>query len=168
MSQSSPVSASAQIEKHLWDAIDLMAVTLEKPDPRVWAMLDIYRPRDHAQRQQDETELELLAKRIAGAELNYRDSYQSNGDSHIETGRRWDKMRKAGDAIREYFFEREETAVSDTSTDRPYSGFEVLCPHCESWFEPEDFEEIKPEDAPTVSVSSPVGWGGHLPGKIEP
>jgi len=25
------------------------------------------------------------------------------------------------------------------------SGFEVRCPHCESWFEPEDFEELKPE-----------------------
>jgi hypothetical protein len=67
---------------------------------------------------QEETELELLAKRLAGAELNYRDSYQSNGDSHIETGRKWDKMRKAGDAIRQYFFEREESS-SDTSIAAP-------------------------------------------------
>lgn len=74
--------------------------------------------RGHAQTPaDDETELALLAKRISGAELNYRASYQVNGTSHIETGRRWDKMRKAGDAIRQYFFEREE-AVSDTSTSR--------------------------------------------------
>lgn len=41
-----------------------------------------------------------LACTLAGAELNYRNSYEQRGAYHIETGRRWDKMRCAGDAIR--------------------------------------------------------------------
>lgn len=43
-----------------------------------------------------------LACALAGAELNYRNSYEQRGPDHIETGRRWDKMRHAGDAIREH------------------------------------------------------------------
>jgi hypothetical protein len=36
----------AEIERHLWAAIDLMAATLEKPDPRVWEHLLVYVPKD--------------------------------------------------------------------------------------------------------------------------
>lgn len=60
----------------------------------------------------DEPKIDLLSKRIAGAELNYRSAYERHGDGHIETGRAWDKMRKAGDAIRQHFFETEECADS--------------------------------------------------------
>lgn len=56
----------------------------------------------------DEPKLDLLAKRLAGAELNYRSAYERHGDRHIETGRCWNKMRRAGDAIRQYFYELEE------------------------------------------------------------
>ncbi|WP_316176204.1 hypothetical protein [Bradyrhizobium sp. SZCCHNRI1073] len=35
------------IEDHLWQAIDLMAATLVKPDPRIWDVLLVYRPKDH-------------------------------------------------------------------------------------------------------------------------
>jgi len=79
--------------------------------------------------------------------------------------RRMAEMREALERIRNFPHDKTACeqamsqiageALSDTSTDRPYSGFEVRCPHCESWFEPEDFEEIKPEDASTVSDSSP-------------
>lgn len=55
----------------------------------------------------DEPEIDLLAKTLAGAELNYRCAYERLGGSHIEAGRAWDKMRKAGDAIRDYFAARE-------------------------------------------------------------
>ena len=54
----------------------------------------------------DEPEIDLLAKRLAGAELNYRNDHDQKGDGHIETGRRWDAMRRAGDAIRAYFTAR--------------------------------------------------------------
>lgn len=54
------------------------------------------------QRPDEKTEIELLAGRLAGAELNYRNAYERFGDAHIETGRMWDKMRRAGDAIRDY------------------------------------------------------------------
>lgn len=47
-----------------------------------------------------ESEEWSLACTLAGAELNYRNSYEQRGPDHIETGRRWDKMRHAGDAIR--------------------------------------------------------------------
>jgi hypothetical protein len=43
-----------------------------------------------------------LACTLAGAELNYRDSYERRGADHIETGIRWDKMRRAGDEIRSH------------------------------------------------------------------
>jgi len=54
-------------------------------------------------REDDEPEIDLLAKRLAGAEVNYRNAYEQHGGDHIETGRRWDQLRRAGDAIREYF-----------------------------------------------------------------
>ena len=54
-----------------------------------------------------EPKINLLAGRLAGAELNYRDAYEKHGGSHIETGRKWDKMRKAGDAIRAHLDELE-------------------------------------------------------------
>lgn len=59
---------------------------------------------------EDEPKIDLLAKALAGAELNYRDSYEQRGGGHIETGRRWDRMRRAGDAIRQHFYEIEEAA----------------------------------------------------------
>jgi hypothetical protein len=34
----------AEIERHLWAAIDLMAATLVKPDERIWDHLLVYRP----------------------------------------------------------------------------------------------------------------------------
>jgi hypothetical protein len=34
----------AEIELHLWAAIDLMAATLVKPDERIWDHLLVYRP----------------------------------------------------------------------------------------------------------------------------
>jgi hypothetical protein len=34
----------AEIERHLWEAIDLMAATLVKPDERIWGHLLVYRP----------------------------------------------------------------------------------------------------------------------------
>lgn len=52
----------------------------------------------------DETTLERLAKQIAGAELNYRAAFERYGPGHIETGKKWDKLRVAGDAIRDYFY----------------------------------------------------------------
>jgi hypothetical protein len=36
----------AEIERHLWAAIDLMAATLVKPDERIWDHLLVYRSRD--------------------------------------------------------------------------------------------------------------------------
>jgi hypothetical protein len=36
----------AEIELHLWAAIDLMAATLVKPDERIWDPLFVYRSRD--------------------------------------------------------------------------------------------------------------------------
>jgi hypothetical protein len=55
-----------------------------------------------------EPKIDLLSKALAGAELNYRDAYQRFGGSDIRSGRAWDKMRKAGDAIREHFYQQEE------------------------------------------------------------
>lgn len=52
---------------------------------------------------EQEPEIDLLAKRLAGAEVNYRNAYEQHGGSHIETGRAWDKMRRAGNAIRDYY-----------------------------------------------------------------
>lgn len=66
----------------------------------------------------EETEIELLAFRLAGAELNYRNAYEQHGAGHIETGRTWDKMRKAGDAIRDYVPLCERSASSVPSADR--------------------------------------------------
>jgi hypothetical protein len=37
-------STRAEIELHLWAAIDLMAATLVKPDERIWNHLLVYRP----------------------------------------------------------------------------------------------------------------------------
>jgi len=50
----------------------------------------------------EETEIELLAYRLAGAELDYRIAYEKCGGDSINTGRAWEKMRLGGDAIREY------------------------------------------------------------------
>lgn len=61
----------------------------------------------------DEPELVRLAKSLAGAELNYRNSHDLKGGGHIETGRKWDLMRRAGDAIRKYFYDREEAPAQD-------------------------------------------------------
>ena len=56
----------------------------------------------------DEPTIDLLAKRIAGAEVNYRNAYEQFGGADIRTGRAWDKLRQAGNAIREHFFNIEE------------------------------------------------------------
>lgn len=55
----------------------------------------------------EELQIDLLAKALAGAELNYRDAHDRLGDSNIETGRRRDQMRRAGDAIRDYFSDKD-------------------------------------------------------------
>lgn len=55
----------------------------------------------------DEPKIDLLAKRLAGAEVNYRHAYVMHGGGH-ETGRYWEALRHAGDAIRQYFSERED------------------------------------------------------------
>jgi hypothetical protein len=34
----------AEIERNLWKAIDLIAASLVKPDPKIWDHLLIYRP----------------------------------------------------------------------------------------------------------------------------
>lgn len=41
-----------------------------------------------------------LAIRLAEAEATYRITHDTRGDGHIETGRAWDKLRQAGDALR--------------------------------------------------------------------
>lgn len=52
--------------------------------------------------------IEFLAKRIAGAEVNYRNAYEQFGDSDIRTGRAWDALRKAGNAVRDHFSKIED------------------------------------------------------------
>lgn len=56
----------------------------------------------------EEPKIDLLAKRLAGAEVNYRNAYERFGGGHIETGRCRDKLRRAGDAVRQHFYEIEE------------------------------------------------------------
>jgi len=106
--RSSPESASAQIEKHLWDAIDLMAATMEKPDPRVWAMLDIYRPRDLAQRPAERTLTDEMVQ--AGAKALHPMAFEldEHGNYSMPTVAR----REARAHAREVLI----AALSDTST----------------------------------------------------
>lgn len=72
------------------------------------ALATIAKP-DFGKPKRSETEIELLAAALAGAEVNYRNAYEQHGDGHIKTGRCWDKMRRAGNAIRGYFDKLEET-----------------------------------------------------------
>lgn len=55
----------------------------------------------------DEPKINRLAKALAGAELNYRNTYERLGGGDIATMRAWDRMRRAGQAIRDYFTETE-------------------------------------------------------------
>jgi hypothetical protein len=75
----------------------------------------------------DDTEIELLAYKLAGAELDYRIAYEKCGGDSINTGRAWDKMRSAGDAIRKYG-DMVEKITSTERCDVP-EGHE-LCSSC--------------------------------------
>lgn len=72
----------------------------------------------------DEPKIWLLASALAGAELNYRGAYERFGHDNIETGRRWDKMRRAGNAIRAYepahLSPRSEVAATGVAVSRPH------------------------------------------------
>lgn len=44
--------------------------------------------------------LEAGLRKLAGREAAYREAHDVCGDGDAETGRRWDKMRRAGDEAR--------------------------------------------------------------------
>jgi hypothetical protein len=87
-------------DKRINELEAMLAERAQRPPPEIW----------------------LLAGRLAGAELNYRNTYEQRGGDHIETGRAWDKMRAAGNAIRD---------ISDSAWDSSLTS--TTCPdwYCE-------------------------------------
>lgn len=60
-----------------------------------------------------DAEIERLreaASSLEKAEHDYRLVYQSQGVGHIETSRCWERLRKAGDAVRQYIPHPDEDA----------------------------------------------------------
>lgn len=74
----------------------------------------------------------LLAGRIAGAELNLRNNYQQLGAGHPETIKAWNKLRDAGNAIRQIEDHVWDAALSVPSTDEksPILNWKLDRPEC--------------------------------------
>ena len=62
---------------------------------------EVRRARDAALAEFDA--LEKLARALASAEWRYRCMYQSHGGDSLEAGRAWDRMKRAGNAVRMHF-----------------------------------------------------------------